>query len=640
MPVLLSLALLAAMSALGVALLRRFLGHLTTLEQVAYGAPIGMVLGTLPLVPLAIVFGFTPAVVLGTGLGCALVSVVLTFSTQIPTDAWPKSLRELRDRIPWAPTLVIAAFAARWAHFFANAITFDRRGMVAGHVNIWGDWPVHIGIVSSFVYGANFPPTHPRFDGNPFSYHYLSDLTASAMTVLGMAPWEALSLHSWIGCVIVAVGLYAFGRRLLGHQGAATLFVVLFLLGGGLGWTYMLGHAAGTEDPLKSFGGLIWDYRIKTEQNFQVVNMFYAFLESQRAFLYGLPIAFAVFSTLLVAVSRPASNRRLFAIAGLIAGLLPLAHLSTLLAMVVVIPLLFLLFPSRQWFWFGAAAVIIALPQLLTQLGGGVGALSHTHFALWWESAKDGPVWFWLKNLGLFAPLLLIALWKRDLVAPLVRRFLFAFMGIFVVVNVVAFQPWTWDNHKILVYWFLAMTILVAGLIAWAWRRWRSVIPRVGLVATVLTMTMSGVFEDVGTFFGQSRYPMLSNDGIAFAAQVRERTDPHALLVIGPENHDPDSMLTGRRIFVGYPNWLWTEGISYEFRANVVQQMYRDLPNAGRLFAAYAIDYVSVGPFERKQWGVEDPELLAMRLLYPVTAESTDWVLFDVRSAQQTGTGS
>ena len=632
MSIVASLLLLVAMSALGIALLRGFLRHLTTLEQVAYGAPIGMVLGTLPLVPLAIPFGFTPAVVLATGLGCAALAAVLTLSTPNSTARWPTNPRELRERVPWAPTLVIGAFAARWAQFFANAITFDGRGMVSGHVNIWGDWPVHLGIVSSFVYGDNFPPTHPRFDGHPFSYHYLSDLTASAMTVLGMAPWDALSLHSWIGCVIVAVGLYAFGRRLLRRRGAATLFVLLFLLGGGLGWTYMLSHAAGTADPLKTLGSLIWDYRIKTEQNFQVVNMFYAFLESQRAFLYGLPIGFAVFSTLLVAVRRPASNRRLFIVAGIIAGLLPLAHLSTLLAMVVVIPLLFLLFPSRQWFWFGIAAVVVALPQLLTQLGGGVGALSLTHFQLWWESAKDGPILFWLKNLGLFAPFLLVALWRRDIVPPRVRRFLFAFMGIFVVVNVVAFQPWTWDNHKILVYWFLAMTLLVAGLLAWAWRRWRGLIPRVGLLLAVVTMTMSGVFEDVGTFLGQSRYAMLSNDGIAFAGQVRERTPPKSLFIIGPENHDPDSMLTGRRIFVGYPNWLWTEGIPYEFRAAVVNQMYRDLPHAGGLFAAYGIDYISVGPYERKEYGADD---VAMRALYPVVAEVGEWVLFDVRSARQ-----
>ena len=64
-------------------------------------------------------------------------------------------------------------------------------GLFAGHVNIWGDWPVHLGIVSSFAYGANFPPEHPRFADHAFAYHYLSDLTAAAPVTLGMDPGRA-----------------------------------------------------------------------------------------------------------------------------------------------------------------------------------------------------------------------------------------------------------------------------------------------------------------------------------------------------------------------------------------------------------------------------------------------------------------
>ncbi|MCI0347403.1 MAG: hypothetical protein L0221_18495 [Chloroflexi bacterium] len=630
MSVVASFLLIAAMSALGVALLRRFLGHLATLEQFAYGAPIGMVLGTLVMVPLAVVLGFGAGVVVGVGIGCATLAGLLTRSTERLDWSSPRSPREWLRSIAWAPTIVIAAFAFRWLHYWATAAPITNRGLFAGHVNIWGDWPVHFGNVSSFVYGQNFPPQHPRFDGHAFAYHYLSDLTAAAQVTLGMEPGQALSLHSWIGCVIVAIGLYAFARRLLRRRGAATLAVVLFLLGGGLGWTYMLSHAGGTGDPLATFSRLIWDYGIKTEQNFQVVNMFFGFLASQRAFLYGLPIAFAVFSTLLVAVRRPGRNRRLFVTAGLIAGLLPLAHLATLLAMVMIIPLLFLLFPSRTWFWFGLAAFLVAMPQLLTQLGGGAGALAHTHFALGWEAGRDPWPWFWIKNLGLFAPLLVLAFWKRRVVPPRVRRFLFGFMGIFVVVNVVAFQPWTWDNHKVLVYWFLATTILVAGLLAWAWRRWRAVLPRVGLVAAVLTMTMSGLFEDVGTFLGQSRYPMLSPQDIALAEQVREATPPDALFVVGMDNHEPISMLTGRQLFVGYPNWLWTEGLPYELRAAVVAQMYRDLANASPLFATYEIDFIAVGPIERRAFGADDA---ALRARYPIVARTAEWAVFDVRSA-------
>ena len=507
--ILASLALLAAMSALGIALLRRFARHLATLEHVAYGAPIGMVLGTLALVPLGIVVGFSASVVALVGVACAAAAARLVLSRPRPGLTLPRSPRELLRRVSWLPTLVIAAFAGRWAIYWLDAVRYQADGLWAGHVNIWGDWPVHFGVVSSFAYGDNFPPEHPRFAGYPFAYHYLADLTAAAQVKLGMDPADALSLHSWIGCVLVAVGLYAFARRLTRRRGAATLALILFLLGGGLGWVFMTTNAAGTDDPLKTLRILTWDYHIKTQQNFQIVNMFFGFLASQRAFLYGLPIAFATFSTLLVAVRR--ADRRLFAMAGLMAGLLPLAHLATLLAMVVLVPLLFLLFPSRGWLWFGAAAIIVAGPQLLTQLGGGAGALAATHLALGWLAAPDSWPWFWFKNLGLLAPLLIVALFRKRLLPPRARRFLLAFMGIFVVVNVVAFQPWTWDNHKILVYWFLAMAILVAALLARFWRRWRGLLPRAAIMVAVLSMTLPGVFEDVGTLLGQSRFRMLDN---------------------------------------------------------------------------------------------------------------------------------
>jgi len=635
-----SLALLTAMGALGVGLLRRFARHLTNLEGVAYGAPIGMVIGTLAMVPLGIVLGFGGPVVVLVGVACAAAAAWLLVSGPRPSLARPTSVRDLVRRVSWAPTLVIGAFAARWAIYWLNAVTYRVDGLWAGHVNIWGDWPVHFGVVSSFVYGANFPPQHPRFDDYPFAYHYLADLTAAAQVTLGMDVAGALALHSWIGCVLVAIGLYAFARRLTRRRGAATLAVVLFLLGGGLGWWAMASGATASDDPLGTLRNLTWDYHIKTQQNFQVVNMFYGFLASQRAFLYGLPIAFATFSTLLAAVRR--RDRRLFALAGLIAGLLPLAHLATLLAMVVVIPLLFLLFPSRAWLWFGVAAAAVAGPQLLTQLGGGAGALAATHFALGWM-AGEGPdswPWFWLKNLGLFAPLVIAALvWKR-LVPGRARRLLLAFMGVFVVANVVAFQPWTWDNHKILVYWFLGVAILVAALLARIWRR-TSGTGRAGLVGrrvlvagVVVSMTLSGLLEDIGTILGQSSYRMLDPQRLAIAEQVRAATPPDALFVVGMENHDPIAMLTGRRIFVGYLNWLWTEGVPYTERAAIVKEMYGDLGNADALFAQYEIDFIVVGPHERKDFGADDAGLEAR---HPIVAETNDWAVYDVRGARTGG---
>lgn len=58
-----ALGFLAALGGFGVVVLRRSGPNLTTLESVAYGAPLGTVLGTLLILLLARVIGLTAATV-------------------------------------------------------------------------------------------------------------------------------------------------------------------------------------------------------------------------------------------------------------------------------------------------------------------------------------------------------------------------------------------------------------------------------------------------------------------------------------------------------------------------------------------------------------------------------------------------
>jgi hypothetical protein len=124
---------------------------------------------------------------------------------------------------------------------------------------------------------------------------------------------------------------------------------------------------------------------------------------------------------------------------------------------------------------------------------------------------------------------------------------------------------------------------------------------------------------------------MLDNQQLALAAEVRDVTPPDALFVVGMENHDPVAMLTGRRIFVGYANWLWTEGVPYTDREAIVMRMYADLGAAGPLFAQYGIDFIVVGPHERKDLGADEA---ALRTTYPVVAQTADYAVYDVRGAR------
>ncbi|HXG40412.1 MAG TPA: hypothetical protein VNJ28_05670 [Candidatus Limnocylindrales bacterium] len=541
--------------------------------------------------------------------------------------------------------LVVAALTVRWAFLWSSALTYQADGLWAGHEYIWSDWPVHLGIVSRFAYGNNFPPIHPLFAGAPFSYHHLSDLTPAAMVALGMDPAGALALHSFVLSVVVAGALYAFAVRLSRSPTIGALAVVLFLLGaGGIGWLPTVAAFDESNDLLGTLLTQPWNRAAQDQLHIRWFNPYLAFLMSQRAYLYGLPLALLALTFVLVAVRRlrpairpstflaPGGADRAFLAGGLVAGLLPLSHLPTLLAMALLLPVAGVtLWPDwpalrrldpervwpavRGWLVFGVAWLALALPQLGLQLGGGSGALSAFRLQLGWV-ADHAPYhdpwwWFWLKNIGWFGPLLLVALVTRRLLPPRPFRLLLAFMAIFGAANVAVFQPWDWDNHKVLVYWFLAVTVLVAALLVRAWRAHRSLVARLLLASVAATLVVGPVLENLAQWEGHGRFRMLTAEQVALAREVRERTPPDALFVTGMSNLDPVMMLGGRQLLMGYWGQLWVSGLPYADRQREIERIYRLDPETDAILARYGVDYIVVGPTE-----IGDPALQADRAAF------------------------
>lgn len=634
--VVLAILLLCLMASGGVLVLGWCCPFLDRAERLGYGAVLGMVVATDAILVASDVQG---RLTLTTVVAVALVSAIVAIAVArrrgltLPTDP-AATLRSWfpRDRGTWLAFAIVAAFAVRWALFWPNAVDLRPDGLFASHVNVWGDWPVHLGIVNSFVDANNFPPLHPRFAGHPFGYHYLADLTSAALVPLGLTAAGALELHSFVLSVVAAIALFAFARAITGNATVGALTVGLFLLGGGLGWIdtvqALLGNGANLPQPIT----LPWDYRWKTESNFQWVNMFWGFWMSQRAFLYGMPMAFAILRTSLRA--RETGGRGLWIVAGVIAGLLPLAHLGTLLALAIVVPVLFFLLPSRGWILFGVVWVAVALPQLLSIGGGGAGALGAIRIQLgWMTSAPPSPdPWpvFWLKNQGAFLVLSVVPLLVARVVPPVTRRLLLAFWAIWVLANVVAFAPWDWDNHKVLVYWFLAVAIASAAALVWLWQRWRAVLPRLGLALVVATMVASGVLEDVTQALGESTYRMLDAEQVQLGQLVAAQTPPKAVFLTGMDNHDPIQMLAGRTLWVGYANWLWTEGIPYVPRERQAIEILQWAADGPALLAASPIDYVVIGPAERANLAANES---AFRDRFPIALQTANYRVYDVRGA-------
>ncbi len=199
----------------------------------------------------------------------------------------------------------------------------------------------------------------------------------------------------------------------------------------------------------------------------------------QRGFLLGIPLAVIVFTQWWAAMNSANSkeqsakgketrsaeklqarltdtspfapgsllSRRMLA-AGVVAGLLPLIHAHSFITVMGVGACLALINwrQWRAWLTFLLVASMIAGPQLLWSTHGS--AVSTRAFIGWefgWGHGNENFFWFWLKNTGLFIPLLLIALlWKREdyLVSRKLLLFYLPFTLCFIIPNVLKLAPW------------------------------------------------------------------------------------------------------------------------------------------------------------------------------------------------------
>ncbi len=626
-----ALAFLLCLALPGVLALGRITGRLTWPERLAYGPVLGVVVGSLVLLATALALGELSGVAVGAVAVAGLVVAALLRPRQWrPAVSWAR----VREEFGGFSIAVLGGLALLWAALLARLLRRNGDGdLTAGLSNVWADWALHLGDVTSFAYGDNFPVDNPRYSGEPLPYHYLTSLTAAAMVKLGMTPWGALVLHSFVLGLCLLLALWAFARRVTDSRDAAAVATALVLFGGGLGWTLTVRDAA-EGDAWDVIRHHVWNATDQNTHDFRWYNQVTSQLEPQRGYLYGLPIGLLVLTLLMLAIA--AWSVRLFLAAGAVAGALPLAHGSTLLALALLLPVLALLTLHSSlrrwatcWATFFGTWILVALPQIATQHGGGAGPLESLRWQAGWiaGTGADWP-WFWIKNLGLFLPLLVVALLRRDLLPGNGRLVVLAAMPIFVLCNLVAFLPWDWDNTKPLFWWFLATCLAVAALLTDWWRTRRSPLVRVALGAGAATMVLSGVLVQFGQLTGQDRNVMLTAADLAIAEQVREATPPTAVFATDFRHNNPISVLAGRRVVTGYDGWLFSEGIDYGQRQQDVRALYALGPDFRAVVDRYGIDFVVIGPGETSTFA---PDVAAFRARFPVVARTSGFEVFQVR---------
>jgi hypothetical protein len=511
---------------------------------------------------------------------------------------------------------------------FWRAVFTTPEGLFTGVYVNRNDLPLHIAIVQGFADGGNFPPQHPEFAGARLTYPFLVDFIAAQFALAGLSIEHAFAVQNLLLLAGLIVLLYHWARTLTGSVTAARLTPLLVLAGSGLGWLMMIReYHAGQVDALTFMSHLPRDYTINTN-GLRWGNITTTMLVTQRSFLLGLPLFLMVTAWWWRAVSdapAPSRSHRYMLAAGIAAGLLPLVHAHTFIVVMGVAGALALLFPAwRLWLSFFAIALLIAVPQLAwISRGSMIDSRSFIGWHFGWSKGTESFWWFWFKNTGFFIPLLAAALMMRGrlrLVSPTLLRFYAPFLLCFIVPQLVKLAPRVSGNIKVLIYWYIASVPLVALLLAALWRR--GSMARVTATGVVLSLTLATALDAWRILSGASTVRVFDASGVAFADAVRRTTPPGAVILHAPTRNHP-VFLTGRLSVLGNISHVTSHGLDHTAREAALRRIYAGDPAATDLLSDIGIDYVVLGPQERRELDVNDRFLEQ----YPVVASEAGFKL-------------
>lgn len=472
-------------------------------------------------------------------------------------------------------------------------------GLYTGIINAYGDVAWHASNITMFAGGQTIPPTDPIFAGTRLNYPFLINFLSAQLLVSGASLPQSFTLPAVILIPLLLTLLYCFVRELTGTKKAAIIALLLFLFGGAaFGWVrfdtdWQVSGRSLTDFlfhlPNRDYSGVGTD-----TDGFHFLNPVTSLLLPQRSFLIGLPLAMSI--VVLLAARR---HKYYYLTAGILAGLLPLWHAHTVLALIPVIMALFWISPGRQWLWFIVPAGIIGLPEIAYYALASSESGSFLRWGPGWMAGQENIVWYWLKNNGVLLPVVVWGLWRPS--NKQLKALAIAGLVIFFTANLWLFAPWAWDNFKLFIYWLvfaLPLVSLVAAQLLSARKNW--LVP--AAVIVVIGFHILAGSLDIWKLALPTATTWLEwdNNQTAFAKEIARVTKPGESIVTAPIHNSPVA-LAGRPSYLGYAAHVWSHGGNPWVREKAIQPFYE-----GQLSQLPEItpDYILVSPVERSKYAV------------------------------------
>jgi hypothetical protein len=276
------------------------------------------------------------------------------------------------------------------------------------------------------------------------------------------------------------------------------------------------------------------------------------------------------------------------------------------------------------------------------RMGGAANFGSATAFGSLLQKTWNGVIapffQFWLTNFGLWVLLSLVLVglcgwrawkagWRWGTKPPADVVFVLSAVVIFAIGYFVQTAPWDWDNLKLMVWgYFLILPFLWSDLIG-RWAFPERAVTCVALFASGFVALLGGLAA------GHPGFGLIDRARLdAIGAAVRSLPVEARFAAYPTYNHP--LLLQGRKVVLGYPGHLWTEGFDYDNPNKQLTALMRGAPNWQEAAKALGVRYIFWGRDETANYqGSKRPwETTARRIA------SGDWgAIYDLAPESPSG---
>ncbi len=524
------------------------------------------------------------------GALCAGATFLTVSDARSTTAVVPKAHR--LDRLWfWGLAGIFAIFAAR---SFCWLLYSDGAELKIQSPNNLGDLALHVTYIKNFANGVTLWPDNPIFVASKMRYPAGTDLFNALLYIVHVDLARGLV---WAGLLGSLATFYAFWRW-GGEFGVAG-----FLFNGGvIGFQF-----------IRTFHFL--DYQGDKAIAWKSIPL--SMFVTQRGWLYAIPAGLLLlwqwrekFST-DAAQDRQQRSSLPFAVELALYATLPLFHVHTFLALSVVLVFLFASgdAPMRWHVVTLIAGALIPATCFVWLISDHFHAASMLQWHPGWLLRKDAgdfarPFFsFWFVNFGILIPLVLALFavcgwrfykngnrWREKF--PIDIAFLLAAAAIFIFGMLFKTAPWEWDNLKLMVWaYFLVLPFLWTQLI----QQWEMPV-RIGVCIALFGSGFVSLFG--GLAAGREGFAFANRGEVDGVGMAFHALPAEARLAAFPTYNHP-LLLNGRKVVMGYPGHLWTQGFKYGPVEAALRSLMNGAANWREMSRALGVRYLFWGREEK-----------------------------------------